>query len=615
MTKDELFEQGKALYEQEQYEEALEAFSDAIELDGEDAALWHAAARTCYQLEDYEQAAEAYRQAAELDDGFAAAWNGLGAALLAQGMAQEAMDAYRQAIRRDRGNPAPWTGLGAIYFQGLQQPQEGARYFQRVEHLGKAAAAESCFNVFAQLPAYPFFSYRIIQSYMPPEQYERWEDYLRQTFADAAPLQAYLAWLELQAQQGQLAQDAQWHFGLGLLHLLMGDPAPALEHFNRSQERSPETDLMVAYYQLQACWDFVEPDHPYLKPALEKAETFVLPEQGGGWQFWKKKAEAPTLPPDDILPCYYAGLIFAENDEMDKALQCFERIERDFLPAAYLAMWACEEMVLPKKKKEKALYLLQQEAARPQFCTGLQAAQLSLDPADFPAQFLHTTRYLELAEAIEQLHLFAEFEGNPHEVEIMGTVDNPPFHLLWSLRDEDAARIQEALRQELAQLAREKLAGPAAAAQPLSDALQQLYAAAQQQGAELVLAEAAGSGQYSLEDFSLFLIRLNFEKILTEEQKTTLNYYALLKAHWQPEAPEDSLATLREGIQRLIGDGQASLLGPEGSGSAWTGYMASAEARLAAGRQASALLAWLEEEKPTEVTYAGVKVQISKDKG
>lgn len=607
MTKEELYEQGKAHYAQEEYEPALEAFSSAIELDGEDAELWQAAARACYQLGEYEEAAEAYQQAIELNEGYASAWNGLGAAFLGQGKAAEAMDAYRQAIRLDRSNPAPWTGLGAIYFQGLQQPQEGARYFQRAEHLGQAAVAESCFNVFAQLPAYPFFSLRIIQRYMAPEHYARWEDYLRQTFADAVPLKAYLAGLGLQARQSQLPQDAQWHLGQGLLHLMMGDPVPALEHFNRGQELSPDTDLMLAYYQLQACWDFVAPDQPYLKPALEKAESFLLPEQGGGWQFWKKKAEAPTLPAADILPCYYAGLIFAENDEMDKALQCFERIERDFLPAAYLAMWACEEMVLPKKKKEKALYLLQQEAAQPQFSMGLQPAELSLDPADFPGQFLYAARYLELVEAIEQLHIFAEFEDNPQGLEVLGTADNLPFHLLWSLREEDAARILGLLQEELAQLAQAKLSAAAGEGQLLRTAFQQLLAAAPTPDAEQALAEAFQAGPSGLEDFWLFSLQLFGEKTLTEEQKTTLDYFALLKAHWQPEAPEDSLAAIRAGLQQIIGDGQASLLGLADSGSAWTGYLSRAEPRLAAGRQASALLEWLQEEKPGEVRWERVK--------
>lgn len=609
MSKEELYEQGKALHDQADYEAALEAFGAAIELDEADAELWYAVARASYQLKDYDQAAEAGQRAVELDEEHAAAWNGLGAALLAQGRATEAMDAYRKAIRLDRSNPAPWTGLGAIYFQGLQQPQEGARYFHRAEHLGRAAVAENCFHVFSQLPAYPFFSFRMIRSYMRPEQYSQWEDYLRQTFADAAPLKTYLAGLEVQVHQGQGPQEAQWLFGQGLLHLLMGDPAPALAYFDRSQALSPETDLMTAYYQLQACWDFVAPVSAYLKPALAKAKAYLPPAQSGSWSFWKKKPEAPPLSPDDILPCYYAGLIFAENDEMDKSLQCFERIERDFLPAAYLAMWACEEMVLPKKKKEKALYLLEQEAAQPQFSIGLQPAELSLDAGDFPAQFLHTARYLELAEAIEQLHFFAEFEDSSLDIEVLGSTDNPPFHLLWSLREEDADRIQALLREDQARQAEAALMGAEEEGGPLSTAFQALQAAAEQQGAEQAMTDAIDAEQHDLTALSFFSLYFYGKKILTEENKFLIDCYALLKAHWPLEADSASLPAIRAGLKAIV-DGEQGFMDDSDSEGAWPGFLSSAEARLAAGRRAEALLEWIEGEGADLTSYQAFKEAI-----
>lgn len=609
MSKEELYEQGKALHDQADYEAALEAFGAAIELDEADAELWYAVARASYQLKDYIQAAEAGQRAVELDEEHAAAWNGLGAALLAQGRGTEAMDAYRKAIRLGRSNPAPWTGLGAIYFQGLQQPQEGARYFHRAEHLGREAVAENCFHVFSQLPAYPFFSFRMIRSYMRPEQYSQWEDYLRQTFADAAPLKTYLAGLEAQVRQGQGPQEAQWLFGQGLLHLLMGDPAPALAYLDRSQALSPETDLMTAYYQLQACWDFVAPVSAYLKPALAKAETYLPPSQSGSWSFWKKKPEAPPLSPDDILPCYYAGLIFAENDEMDKSLQCFERIERDFLPAAYLAMWACEELVLPKKKKEKALYLLEQEAANPQFSIGLQPAELSLDAGDFPAQFLHTARYLELAEAIEQLHFFAEFEDSSLDLEVLGSTDNPPFHLLWSLREEDADRIQALLREDQARQAEAALMGAEEAGGPLSTAFQALQAAAERQGAEQAMADAIDAEQHDVAALSFFSLYFYGKKILTEENKFLIDCYALLKAHWPLEAPSVSLPAIRAGLKAIV-DGEQGFMDDSDSEGAWPGFLSSAEARLAAGRWAEALLEWMEGEGADLTSYQEFKTAI-----
>jgi len=431
-------EQGTAHSEAGNYEAAEEAYAGAIELEPEWAEPWHSLGGLYLTQEKYEEAIEAYEQATALDEENAGYWNSLARAYALAKQVEQAREAYQQAIKLGRQDPAPWNGLGVLYFEALGKPQNGVQCFQRAEYLGKGQFAGNLFAAFAQLPPYPFFSYRICRDYMPAEDYENRKGYLRNTLETALPLAACLNWLEKKQEKGRLP-DAQWHKLLGLANYYMGDPSAALEQLAKSQAKGQKPDLMISYYQLLACWDFLEADAPYLAPALERAAAFLPPEQSG-WKFWQKKEEAPLLPVRDIEQCYYAGLIFVEQDEMEKALQCFERIERSFLPAAYQAFWCCEEMVLPKKKKEKGEYLLEQEARQQAFVNGLAPLQLDLGGGSFWGSFLQAVRYSELEEPIERLHIYAEFEGTPQEYEIQNSREQPAFHQLWQFSPEDWER-------------------------------------------------------------------------------------------------------------------------------------------------------------------------------
>ena len=454
MTAEEHHEQGKKHWEAGEYEEAEEAFASALELEPEWARPWHGLGRLYFSQEKYEEAIDAFQQATALEEENPIYWFSLARGYAYSRQPNEALEAYQQSIKLNRESAAPWNGLGVLYFEALGKPQSGIQCFRRAEYLSKGEFAGNFFAAFAQLPPFPFFSYRIIRDYMPAEEYGKWKGYLKSTFDTALPLAAYLNWLEKGRENNGLSNGA-WHKLLGLAHYYMGDPSAALDHLAKSLAEEP--DLMVAYHQLLACWDFLEPDAPYLEPALKRAAAFLPPEQSN-WKFWQKKEEAAPLSKKEYAQCYYAGLIFVENDEMDKALQCFERIEQDFLPAAYQSFWCCEEMVLPKKKKEKAEFLLRQEAQQLQFVNGLEPQLLALDAKEPMIPFLQAIRYIELEEAIERLHIYAEFEGTPQEYEIQNSTEQPPFHDLWRLSPEDWERAARLLLEGMEnQLFREQV--------------------------------------------------------------------------------------------------------------------------------------------------------------
>ncbi len=575
------FEQATALFEQGNYEAAKEAFEAAIEENEEDARAWNGLGNACLRAGEHEEAYEAFEQAVAWDESFAPAWHGLGLALERLEQYPKALEALQQAIRLNRESAEAWNSLGGLYINRLGRPEEGIRCFQRLEFLSQGRFAANLFALFSQLPNYPFFSWRIIQAYMPMADYGNWGGYIRQTMQDAGPLLACQHELSLRRQAGELS-EAQWLLWAGLASLMMGDPATALGYLNRCQPLQPEPSLLAAYYQLQACWDFHEPDTEYLRPARERAAAFLPREQDSGWQFWKKKKEpsSPALPPEDYEDCYYAGMIFAYNGELEEAMKCFERIESDFLPAAYQALWLCEEMVQPKKKKEKAALVLSMEAKQRQFTGGIQPVNLSAKAPDPLAVLMPVVRYQELADAIEVLHLFTEFEGNPHDFEVLNPREQPPFHQLWTMSPEEEQRILNLLREENKRLAPESLAGAGAPPAEAWPALEQL----------------ARARPFDRQQFFSLLMFLNVEKKLTEYETIMAGLFGAL-------VPENQEGELREAEAEDAGAGAAESPKPTLAGNlsvldaglGWPGLLHSYENRAAAGALAELAAQWLQE--------------------
>ncbi|MEG4291688.1 tetratricopeptide repeat protein, partial [Microcoleus sp. D2B6] len=151
-TIEELFQQGNAAQEAENYSQAEAIYRRIIQLEPNNAKAYY---KLCYVLDDQnklddavaacrksialnsdaqtyfvlgyvlrrqgklEEAIAAYGQAIQLDPKSAAAYNGLGNALYNQGKLEEAIAAYGQAIQLDPKSAAAYNGLGnALYNQG-----------------------------------------------------------------------------------------------------------------------------------------------------------------------------------------------------------------------------------------------------------------------------------------------------------------------------------------------------------------------------------------------------------------------------------------------------------------------------------------------------------------
>jgi len=110
---------GIILEGQGKYDEAIKAYDEVIRLDPNLAEAWHNKGVAFGKQSKYDEAIQAYDEAIRLNPNYANAWYNKGAALGKQGKYDEAIKAYDEVIRLDPNYAEPWNNKGnALYAQG-----------------------------------------------------------------------------------------------------------------------------------------------------------------------------------------------------------------------------------------------------------------------------------------------------------------------------------------------------------------------------------------------------------------------------------------------------------------------------------------------------------------
>jgi len=95
----EWFEIGCQAEQREHFQQAVDAYRQALLMGGPSAEVCFNLANVLCSLGDYARASERYRQVLELDPNFWEAWNNLGTVLTYDGENEEAIAAYRRALK------------------------------------------------------------------------------------------------------------------------------------------------------------------------------------------------------------------------------------------------------------------------------------------------------------------------------------------------------------------------------------------------------------------------------------------------------------------------------------------------------------------------------------
>lgn len=103
---------GSTLSDLGRYQEAIEAYQQAIAIDPQYAYPYNNLGNALAYLNRNEEAIRRYRQAIAVTPEYIDPYNGLGNALVALGRNKEAVEVYRQAISIDPEDAYPYNGLG-----------------------------------------------------------------------------------------------------------------------------------------------------------------------------------------------------------------------------------------------------------------------------------------------------------------------------------------------------------------------------------------------------------------------------------------------------------------------------------------------------------------------
>jgi len=121
---------GNAYFDVQRYDEAIEAYQKALEMDGSDPSSLTNLGNALFFLDAYDNAAQYLRQAIALDPTDATAWAYLGNAQYALEQAQAAMGCYQRALELEPENLEATRNLGNIYHD-TQDFRKAVDYFER----------------------------------------------------------------------------------------------------------------------------------------------------------------------------------------------------------------------------------------------------------------------------------------------------------------------------------------------------------------------------------------------------------------------------------------------------------------------------------------------------
>jgi len=99
----------------EHFDDAIEAFGQLTRIDPASAVNWYKLGNSYMGDSRYNNAIEAYRQAIRIDPEYAIAWHDLGWSYFKLALYEDAAESFRQALRIDPKNVAAWYMLGESY--------------------------------------------------------------------------------------------------------------------------------------------------------------------------------------------------------------------------------------------------------------------------------------------------------------------------------------------------------------------------------------------------------------------------------------------------------------------------------------------------------------------
>lgn len=120
----------KALEKMNEYDEALEAYKQALICNIGDVELWLGLGLVLYNLERHDEELEAYDQAIKIDENFTKAWLNKGATLHKLERFEEAIECYDEVLKKDPKN-AEILNNKALALKAVGDNEEALTFYKR----------------------------------------------------------------------------------------------------------------------------------------------------------------------------------------------------------------------------------------------------------------------------------------------------------------------------------------------------------------------------------------------------------------------------------------------------------------------------------------------------
>jgi len=155
-TATDLINKGYALDSQGKYDEAIQAYDEAIEIDPQYVGAWINKGSALYSQGKYDEAVQAFDEAIEINPQFAEVWYNKGSALHAQGKYDDAIKAFDETIRLNPDYAEAWYRKGTVlhlqekYDEAIQANDEAIRlnpdYAEAWNNKGDALIVQSKYD-------------------------------------------------------------------------------------------------------------------------------------------------------------------------------------------------------------------------------------------------------------------------------------------------------------------------------------------------------------------------------------------------------------------------------------------------------------------------------------
>lgn len=303
---------GTALSDKRDYAKALIQFNTALELDPGSPDIYLHRATALLEMEEYDQAIEDFDKALALKPDFASAYTSRGHAFYKMKRYDEALENFNTGIRLNPKSGRAHFGLARIYDDTGQFELTAANY-KRAFCLDYDGS--KLIDIFRDKFPSPYIVKALVEKKSRTEPdfatiqwllstCRQWDSYLQHIKDSGAPQSEPEVYYRLEA----------------MVNYYMGNSIASYRIFDTkfdSDEYPYPLTMQDQYYLVLSALDFNEPDNG-LAYALQSAAKSSDSDNSG-------RSSGDN---------YYAGQLFLLDNDLDSALQCFDRCAR-FIPALY----------------------------------------------------------------------------------------------------------------------------------------------------------------------------------------------------------------------------------------------------------------------------------------